>query len=87
MFAPEFLAMLICPTTRQQLRAASEAELQAANDAIASGGVCNRGGRSVDRPVSAALVTADGAWLYPVLDGIPILLESEGIPADTTETR
>jgi len=85
MIAPEFLAMLICPTTRQQLRAASVTELEAVNDAIAGGGVCNRGGRSVDGPLSAALATSDGAWLYPVLDGIPILLESEGISADTTE--
>jgi uncharacterized protein YbaR (Trm112 family) len=30
---------------------------------------------------AAALATEDGAWLYPIQDGIPILLTAEAVPA------
>ena len=81
MIDPDFLAMLVCPATRQPLRAASEGEMTAANEEIARGEVRNRGGNPVAEPLSDALVTVDGAWLYPVQQGIPILLAPEAIPA------
>jgi len=83
MIDPEFLAMLVCPASRQPLREASEGELAAANAAIARGDLRNRGGNPVAEPLSGALVTVDGAWLYPVQQGIPILLAPEAIPADS----
>jgi len=30
--------------------------------------------------LKAALATSDGAWLYPIQEGIPILLSGEAIP-------
>ena len=86
MIAPEFLAMLVCPATRQSLRVAAAAELEVANAAIAAGELRNRGGNQVAEPLTDALATADGAWLYPVQEGIPILLSPEAIPGESAET-
>jgi uncharacterized protein YbaR (Trm112 family) len=76
-----FLAMLVCPSTRKPLRHATAAELAALNAAIARGGVKNRGGAELASPWAGALATTDGAWLYPIQDGIPILLTSEAAAA------
>lgn len=74
-----FLAMLVCPSSRKPLRHATAAELAAVNAAIARGGLKNRGGAEVSAPWAGALATTDGAWLYPIQDGIPILLTSEAV--------
>ena len=79
MIDPTFLRMLVCPGTRQPLRMATADELAKVNQAVAAGTARNRGGTAVGTPVSEGLVTADGAALYPVLDGIPILLTAEAV--------
>jgi len=81
MIDSEFLAMLVCPATRQPLRAASDEEVASVNARREGGGLRNRGGEVVQEPLSEALATTDGAWLYPVRLGFPILLASEAIPA------
>jgi len=81
MIDSEFLAMLVCPATRQPLRAASAEEVASVNARLEGGGLRNRGGEVVQEPLSEALATTDGAWLYPVRLGFPILLASEAIPA------
>lgn len=75
-----FLQMLACPASGQPLRAATEAELRGVAAAIAAGRVHNRGGTVVESAPAAGLATVDGAWLYPVRDGIPILLAAEALP-------
>ena len=79
MIDPDFLGMLVCPATKQPLRVAAPAELAAVNERIRAGSARNRGGTAVAAPWSAALATADGAWLYPVEDDIPNLLTSEAV--------
>ncbi len=54
-------------------------QLQKINDAIGSGGLVNHDGTQVSEPLSEALVTDDGKRVYPVNDGIPVLLEGESI--------
>lgn len=80
MIDPDFLRLLVCPQSRQPLREATAAELASVNRAIAAGGVNNRGGGPVKAALVAGLVPQDGSVVYPIQDGIPILLSAEAIP-------
>ena len=53
--------------------------LDKVNAAIASGKVRNHGGATLRDALTQALVTTDGDLIYPVRDGIPVLLEEECI--------
>ncbi|HPP51568.1 MAG TPA: hypothetical protein PK777_01360 [Thermoguttaceae bacterium] len=75
----ELLKMLVCPETHQPLREADEGLLAKLNEAIRAGRVKNRSGSSVTETLSEALLRQDGKVLYPVRDGIPVLLVDEGI--------
>lgn len=80
MIDPTFLAMLVCPSSHQTLREATATELATVNGAIQRGAAKTRGGTAVTTPIGGGLVTADGAFVYPIQDGIPILLTAEAIP-------
>ena len=73
------LEILRCPVTHKGLALAKPATLQAVNAAIAAGKLCNRDGQALAEPLSEALLSDDGKLLYPVADGIPVLLESESV--------
>ena len=73
------LAILCCPVTHKGLSVARPDLLKKVNSAIGSGRVVNREGSTVDTIMKEALVTDDSKLLYPVKDGIPVLLEAEGI--------
>lgn len=77
------LDILVCPETKQSLRAADTTILEALNASIAAGSVTNRGGEAVTVTVSEALIREDGDVLYPVRDDIPIMLIDESIPLPT----
>lgn len=79
MIDPTFLGMLVCPATRQPLREATNDELAAVNRAITAGTARTRGGTAVSAALTAGLVTKDGGVVYPIRDGIPILLSTEAI--------
>jgi uncharacterized protein YbaR (Trm112 family) len=81
MIDPDFLGMLVCPATKKPLREASADELAAVNRAIGGGKARNRGGAAVTVAWTAALATTDGSTLYPIQDGIPILLSAEAMLA------
>ena len=76
---PELLEILICPETRQPVRAATPEELARVNERIRSGELRNRGGDPVGTELGEALVREDGRVLYPVDDGIPVMLVEESI--------
>ena len=73
------LTILRCPVTHKGLSLAKSATLHAVNNAIKSGELSNGSGRVLDEPLTEALVTDDGKVLYPVTDGIPVLLEGESV--------
>ena len=73
------LDIICCPMTKLPLELLDGERLQALNTAIGKGEVKNQGSEQVTGALSEALVTRDGRLVYPVREGIPILLEEESI--------
>lgn len=79
------LAILCCPVTHKGLSLARPDLLKKVNAAVQSGKIVNREGTQLNAALKEALVTDDGKLLYPVRDGIPVLLEAEAIGLDQLE--
>lgn len=75
----ELLEILACPEDKSPVHLADADLVQRMNAAIAAGRVKNRGGGAVSEPIEAGLVRADGKWLYPVRDDIPVMLVDEAL--------
>ncbi len=73
------LAILRCPVTHKGLSVLKKDKLHKINAAIGEGGIVNHEGIRLAEPLAEALVTDDGKRVYPVSDGIPVLLEGEAI--------
>ncbi len=73
------LQILRCPVTQKGLTLARRDLLGKVNAAIEAGTLRNRDGNVLAASMDAALVTDDGKVLYPVMDGIPVLLEDESV--------
>ncbi len=80
MLHPELLDILVCPETRTPVRMADDDLLMSLNRAVEAGRVHNRRGDVLTDPVEAGLVREDGTVLYPIRDGIPIMLIDEAVP-------
>lgn len=76
------LTILRCPVTHKGLSVLKKDKLDKLNAAIAAGDVSTLDGTSLEGPLAEALITDDGKRLYPVNDGIPVLLEGESIQAE-----
>ena len=80
MIDPEFLKMLCCPETHQELHVAEGPIVERLNRVIAAGKLRNRTGQTVQEKLDSGLVRADGKLLYPVHQDIPMMLVDEAIP-------
>ena len=78
----KLLSILCCPVTHRGLALARGELLRSVNARIREGSLQNRNGDVLREPLKEALVTDDGKLLYPVNDGIPVLLEGEAIVLD-----
>lgn len=77
MVHPELLEILCCPESHQRVREAPAELVAEVNRAIRAGTVKNREGAAVAEEIEGGLVREDGAGLYPVRNGIPIMLIGE----------
>ena len=73
------LTILRCPLSYKGLALLKKDDLARVNAAIAAGLLVNHEGSAVSNPLHEALITDDGKRIYPVDDGIPVLLEDESI--------
>ena len=79
------LDILCCPVTRSALELLPERELAILNERIAAHRIKNREDILVAEPLSEALVTRSGKLVYPVRDGVPVLLEDQAMPLSQLE--
>jgi uncharacterized protein len=83
MVDPELLEILVCPETKKPVHLADDALMERVNRAVSEGRLVTRGGRTLTERLEAGLVRSDGRLLYPIQDGIPVMLIDEALPLDT----
>ena len=77
------LEILRCPASGQALNPMTSAQLQRLNLAIREGTVFDAEGGVIDVTLNDALLTRNMDRIYRIDDGIPVMLVSESIPAQT----
>jgi len=75
----ELLDILVCPETRKPVSLADGQTLEGLNARIREGKLRNRGGTVVEQELTEGLLREDGKVLYPIDDGIPVMLIDESI--------
>ena len=80
MIDPELLEILCCPETHQGIALADASLVEELNHQIAAGKLQNRGGQPFVEKIDGGLVRADGKYVYPIRQDIPVMLIDEAIP-------
>jgi uncharacterized protein YbaR (Trm112 family) len=80
MIDPALLQAVRCPETHQPLTLADPELLRCLNEKIRMGEVFNRGRQPIIEPLEDGLVRTDGNYIYPVQNGIVVLLRDSAIP-------
>ncbi len=78
-FDKNLLDIICCPVTRLPMDSMSTVTLAKLNGLIQEQKIKSRDDAVVSEELQEALVTDDGKIAYPVVDGIPVLLEERGI--------
>ncbi|MDQ3001476.1 MAG: hypothetical protein M3Y08_09465 [Fibrobacterota bacterium] len=78
----ELLDMLCCPETKADVSLADASLIESLNRKVEAGQLKNRGGENVKEKMDSGLVRADGKYLYPIREDIPIMLIDEAIPLE-----
>ncbi|MCH8503411.1 MAG: Trm112 family protein [Ectothiorhodospiraceae bacterium] len=71
----KLLEILCCPVSKAPVRSLNRGELTRLNQRIETGGVTQANGETVNEALSEGLITENGERIYPVEDGIPVMLE------------
>ncbi len=74
------LEILCCPETHQEVKPADAELVKKLNARITSTGLKNRAGQLVKEPLDEGLMRADGRFLYPIRNNLPVMLIDEAIP-------
>ncbi len=80
MIEKELLDILVCPKSHKPLTLAEQSLVAGLNEKIAAKTLTNAAGRSVESEMQGGLVCEDEGLLYPIIDGIPVMLVDEAIP-------
>lgn len=75
----KILEIICCPVSKVPLKPLSASGLKSVNEAITEGQCRFVDDTLLDSPLAEALITEDNKLIYPVDDGIPVLLAEKGI--------
>ena len=78
----KLLSILCCPVTHKGLSLAGADQLATINAAISDGTLNNRDGDALETNLKEAMMSDDGKTMYPIDEGIPVLIEGEGVALD-----
>ena len=76
------LKILVCPENKTELKLADPSLIDSINKKIVQGSLKNRAGEAVKEKIESGLLRADGKYLYPVREDIPIMLVEEAIEVE-----
>jgi ubiquinone/menaquinone biosynthesis C-methylase UbiE/uncharacterized protein YbaR (Trm112 family) len=71
----EWISILKCPITGQELRVLRPEEIASLNEKIVQGAVLQTDGKAFAESLEQGLVTADQSYIYPILKDIVLLLK------------
>ncbi len=80
--APDLLAILCCPETKQEVSLADTTLIEKLNEAVSQGTLYNKAKKTVIEKLDGGLIRADRMILYPIREDIPVMLIEEGIPLE-----
>lgn len=82
----KIIDIICCPVTRLPLELMPKEKLHELNKFIKDSELVSRDGTVFIDELHEALITRDGKFAYPIENGIPILLEEQGIALSQLES-